>query len=97
MPKPKVSASDIPTLGEHLAPIFFIFCHATSTYGMLLPGFATDIGATSNDINDAVSLFFITFVIFQPISAAAGRLLGPKYWMPFLMVGSGSPSLRDCR
>ena len=54
---------------------------------MLLPGFAKDIGATSNDVNDAVSLFFITFVIFQPISAAAGRLLGPKYWMPFLMVG----------
>lgn len=49
--------------------------------------FATDIGATSNDVNDAVSLFFITFVIFQPISAAGGRLVGPKYWMPFLMVG----------
>lgn len=53
----------------------------------LFPGFAKDIGATDNDVNDAVSLFFITFVIFQPISAAAGRLVGPKYWMPFLMVG----------
>lgn len=52
----------------------------------LLSGFAKDIGATDNDVNDAVSLFFITFVIFQPISAAAGRMIGPKYWMPFLMV-----------
>ncbi|KAB8079437.1 major facilitator superfamily domain-containing protein [Aspergillus leporis] len=48
-------------------------------------GFAKDIGATSNDVNDAVSLFFVTFVIFRPISAACGRLVGPKYWMPFLM------------
>lgn len=61
----------------------------------LFPGFAKDIGATSNDVNDAVSLFFITFVIFQPISAAAGRLVGPKYWMPFLMVGPSFLLLSD--
>lgn len=51
--------------------------------------FAKDIGATRNDVNNAVSLFFVTFVIFQPISAACGRMVGPKYWMPFIMFGWG--------
>ena len=45
-----------------------------------------DIGALPSDLNYATSLFFITFVIFQPISAAIGRYVGPKHWIPFLMV-----------
>ena len=45
-----------------------------------------DIGALPSDLNYATSLFFITFVIFQPISAALGRYVGPKHWIPFLMV-----------
>ncbi|EUC41303.1 hypothetical protein COCMIDRAFT_8948 [Bipolaris oryzae ATCC 44560] len=35
-------------------------------------GFTTDIGATPDDLNLAVSLFFITFVLLQPPSAAIG-------------------------
>jgi MFS family permease len=53
-------------------------------------GFATHIGATANDVNDAVSLFFVTFVIFQPISSGCGRIVGPKYWIPFLMISWGA-------
>lgn len=96
MPKLKVSTSNVFIPSEPLFPVHFIFHHATATYGILVPGFAKDIGVTSNDVNDAVSLFFITFVIFQPISAAAGRMIGPKYWMPFLMVGSDLLSLYHC-
>jgi MFS family permease len=33
-----------------------------------------------------VSLFFITFVLFQPISAAVGRRFGAKHWIPIIMV-----------
>lgn len=54
---------------------------------MPILGFSTDIGVTENEVNDAVSLFFVTFVVFQPISAACGRIFGAKYWIPFLMVG----------
>jgi hypothetical protein len=36
----------------------------------------------------AVSLFFITFVIFQPPSAAMGRWLGAKHWIAFIMASS---------
>jgi MFS family permease len=49
-------------------------------------GFTTDIGVASADLNLAVSLFFITFVIFQPISSAVGRRVGAKHWIPFIMV-----------
>ncbi|KAL1968168.1 hypothetical protein VTN77DRAFT_2003 [Rasamsonia byssochlamydoides] len=49
-------------------------------------GFTTDIGATPDDLNLAVSLFFITFVLFQPISSAVGRQIGGKHWIPILMI-----------
>lgn len=49
-------------------------------------GFTKDIGAQPKDLNNAVSLFFITFVIFQPISAAVGRRIGAKNWIPVIMV-----------
>jgi hypothetical protein len=52
-------------------------------------GFTTDIGATPDDLNLAVSLFFVTFVLFQPPSAAMGRWMGAKHWIPIMMVGSG--------
>ncbi|KAF9880545.1 major facilitator superfamily transporter [Colletotrichum karsti] len=50
-------------------------------------GFTTDIGAVPDDLNLSVSLFFITFVLFQPPSAAVGRWLGAKHWIPIMMVG----------
>lgn len=49
-------------------------------------GFTTDIGAAPGDLNLAVSLFFITFVLFQPISSAVGRRVGAKHWIPIIMV-----------
>ncbi|KAJ0277743.1 hypothetical protein COL940_007632 [Colletotrichum noveboracense] len=56
-------------------------------------GFTTDIGAVPDDLNLAVSLFFITFVVFQPPSAAIGRWLGAKYWIPIMMIGWGFTTL----
>lgn len=53
---------------------------------MLVSGFTKNIGAKSSDLNQAVSLFFVTFVIFQPISSAVGRRVGAKNWIPFIMV-----------
>lgn len=48
--------------------------------------FTEDIGAAPDDLNLAVSLFFITFVLFQPPSAAVGRWIGARHWIPILMV-----------
>jgi len=52
-------------------------------------GFTNDIGAKASDLNLAVSLFFITFVLFQPISSAVGRRIGAKHWIPVIMLGWG--------
>jgi hypothetical protein len=49
-------------------------------------GFTDDIGAKADDLNLAVSLFFTTFVVFQPFSSAVGWWVGPKWWIPFIMV-----------
>lgn len=51
----------------------------------LCAGFTTDIGATPDDLNLAVSLFFITFVLLQPPSAAVGRWLSAKRWITIIM------------
>jgi MFS family permease len=51
-----------------------------------LIGFTRDIGVTPDDLNLAISLFFITFVLFQPLSAAIGRWLGAKHWITIMMV-----------
>ncbi|KAH7362699.1 major facilitator superfamily transporter [Plectosphaerella cucumerina] len=56
-------------------------------------GFTTDIGATPDDLNLAVSLFFVTFVLFQPPSAAVGRWMGAKHWIPIMMIGWGGMTL----
>ncbi|RSL91245.1 hypothetical protein CEP52_014321 [Fusarium oligoseptatum] len=53
-------------------------------------GFTTDIGAKPDDLNEAVSLFFVTFVVLQPVSAAVGRYIGAKHWIPILMFGWGT-------
>ncbi|KAL6165874.1 hypothetical protein ACJQWK_09089 [Exserohilum turcicum] len=52
-------------------------------------GFTRDIGATPDDLNLAVSLFFVTFVLLQPPSAAVGRWLGAKHWITIIMIGWG--------
>ena len=58
-------------------------------------GFTKDIGAKPNDLNLAVSLFFITFVLFQPPSAAVGRWIGPRYWIPAMTVNKLPLSLQN--
>lgn len=52
-------------------------------------GFTRDIGVQPDDLNLAVSLFFVTFVTLQPASAAMGRYFGAKNWIPIMMLGWG--------
>ncbi|KAF4986218.1 hypothetical protein FDECE_16066 [Fusarium decemcellulare] len=56
-------------------------------------GFTTDIGAEPDDLNEAVSLFFVTFVVLQPVSAAVGRYIGARHWIPFLMFCWGAVTI----
>lgn len=60
-------------------------------------GFTTDIGAKPDDLNEAVSLFFVTFVVLQPVSAAVGRYIGAKHWIPILMVSCARSAIPNWR
>ncbi|KAK3315746.1 major facilitator superfamily domain-containing protein [Apodospora peruviana] len=52
-------------------------------------GFMRDIGLEPDDLNNAVQLFFVTFVLLQPFSVAVGKWIGPKQWIPFIMFAWG--------
>jgi MFS family permease len=50
-------------------------------------GFSTDIGIASSKVNDASSLFYATYVPFQPLAAALGRRIGaPRFLGATLVV-----------
>jgi MFS family permease len=49
-------------------------------------GFSDDIGIPSTAVNDASSLFFATYIPFQPLAAAFGRRVGATKFMGITMI-----------
>ncbi|KAK4228688.1 high-affinity nicotinic acid transporter [Podospora fimiseda] len=49
-------------------------------------GLTDDIDVSPDDLNFAVSIFFVAFVFFQPISTGIGRWMGPNRWLPIMMM-----------
>ncbi|OQV10578.1 hypothetical protein CLAIMM_14555 [Cladophialophora immunda] len=47
-------------------------------------GFTDDLGMPKTALNTASSLFFATFVPFQPISAAIGKRVGQPHWLAII-------------
>jgi MFS family permease len=54
------------------------------------PTFHKDAGLRPDDVPNAVSLFSATFIPFMPISTALGRIVGPKRWIPAMMLCWGA-------
>jgi len=52
--------------------------------------FVKDAHLKPNDVSNSVSLLSVTFVILQPFSTALGRRIGPKYWIPSMMLMWGA-------
>jgi hypothetical protein len=50
-------------------------------------GFTKHAGLKEGDLNDAVSAFFIVFVLLQPVGAALGKRAGVRRWVGGVMVG----------
>ncbi|CAO2653343.1 Nn.00g027540.m01.CDS01 [Neocucurbitaria sp. VM-36] len=48
--------------------------------------FTSDIGLDKGDVNTAVALFFLFFVVLQPVGAALGRRYGMVLWVPSCML-----------
>jgi MFS family permease len=48
--------------------------------------FAQEANLRRDDISDSVSLLSVTFITLQPFSAALGRRIGPKWYIPLMML-----------
>ncbi|KAB8256186.1 major facilitator superfamily domain-containing protein [Aspergillus pseudonomiae] len=51
--------------------------------------FSQDLHLKHNDVPNAVSLYAATFIPCMPISVMLGRIVGPRLWLPFIMVAWG--------
>lgn len=49
-------------------------------------GFSRDLGINSGAVNDASSLFFATYIPFQPLAAAIARRVGATRYMAATLV-----------
>lgn len=52
--------------------------------------FIQDVHLKPNDVSNSVSLYSATFIPCMPISVALGRIVGPRWWLPFIMVAWGA-------
>lgn len=52
--------------------------------------FPKDANLRVNDISDSVSLLSVTFITLQPFSTALGRRIGPKWYIPIMMMCWGA-------
>ncbi|KAM0746698.1 MFS general substrate transporter [Meredithblackwellia eburnea MCA 4105] len=71
-----------------LLGICFLLCglDKTNIGNAATTTFIKDAHLGANDVGNAVSLFSATFVVLQPFSVSLGRFVGPRYYIPFLMV-----------
>ncbi|KAJ5812199.1 hypothetical protein N7474_008500 [Penicillium riverlandense] len=52
--------------------------------------FIKDVHLKPNDVSNSVSLYAATFIPCMPVSVALGRIIGPRWWLPFIMVAWGA-------
>lgn len=51
--------------------------------------FVKDVHLGPNDVSNSVSLYSATFIPCMPVSVVLGRMVGPRWWLPFIMVAWG--------
>lgn len=47
-------------------------------------------------MSNSVSLFSATFVPVIPISVAIGRIVGPRWWIPVMLLSWGAVTAAQC-
>ncbi|KAH8660081.1 major facilitator superfamily domain-containing protein [Xylariales sp. PMI_506] len=58
--------------------------------------FVKDTHILATDISNSVSLFSATYVPFMPISVALGRIIGPRWWIPIMLLSWGAVTTAQC-
>ncbi|KAI1411465.1 putative MFS transporter [Hypoxylon sp. FL1857] len=86
----KIDLMVVPTVS-----LLYLFCFIdrSNIGNARLAGLEEDLGMRGNDYNALLSIFFISYIIFQIPSNLANKMIGPGWFIPFLSFGFGVCSL----
>lgn len=70
-------------------------CHPPLTHAgnAKIAGFEKDLGLTGYDYNALLSIFYISYIVFEIPSNIACKYFGPGWWLPGISLGFGAISL----
>ncbi|KAI1387290.1 putative MFS transporter [Hypoxylon trugodes] len=86
----KIDWMVVPTVS-----ILYLFCFIdrANIGNARLAGLEADLGMKGNDYNMLLSIFFISYILFEIPSNLACKWIGPGWFLPFLSFGFGVCSL----
>ncbi|KAI0864382.1 MFS transporter [Xylaria cubensis] len=75
--------------------ILYLFCFIdrANIGNARLAGFETDLGLTGDGYNAVLSIFYISYIIFEIPSNLACKWIGPGWFLPAISLGFGISSL----
>ncbi|KAJ5129983.1 uncharacterized protein N7515_006022 [Penicillium bovifimosum] len=82
----KIDLYIVPTVA-----VMYLFCFIdrANIGNAKLAGFDTDLGLVNYDYNAVLSIFFISYVVFEIPSNLMCKWVGPGWWLPGITLGFG--------
>ncbi|KAK0750766.1 major facilitator superfamily domain-containing protein [Schizothecium vesticola] len=86
----KIDFMVVPTVS-----LLYLFCFIdrANIGNAKIAGFEKDLGLTGYDYNALLSIFYISYIIFEIPSNIACKYFGPGWWLPGISLGFGAISL----
>ncbi|KAL2004591.1 hypothetical protein VTN00DRAFT_3327 [Thermoascus crustaceus] len=86
----KIDLYIVPTVS-----LLYLFCFIdrANIGNAKLAGFEKDLGLKGNDYNIVLSIFYISYILFEIPSNMACKWIGPGWFIPALVLGFGISSL----
>lgn len=86
----KIDYMVVPTVS-----LLYLFCFIdrSNIGNARLAGLESDLGMSGNDYNVLLSIFFISYIVFEVPCNLACKWIGPGWFIPFISLGFGVCSL----
>ncbi|XXG96059.1 hypothetical protein Hte_002336 [Hypoxylon texense] len=86
----KIDCMVVPTVS-----LLYLFCFIdrSNIGNARLAGLEADLGMSGNDYNVLLSIFFISYIVFEMPCNLACKWIGPGWFIPFISLGFGVCSL----
>lgn len=88
-----IDRANIGKLLAHQAPSRPLIIDALRLGNARLAGLEKDLGMQGNDYNALLSIFYISYILFEVPSNIVCKWLGPGWFLPVLSLGFGIASL----